>query len=688
MALAGTVLVKVTGDFTELQAKTAEAMSEMQGKFQAMGASGAQGFSTVGQRAEVLGAKMQAVGQRTAALGTTLSTRLTLPLAAAGYGVAKMIQGASDLAETQSKVGVVFGKSSREIEKWAATAAQSIGQSKQQAMDAASTFAIFGKSAGLTGGKLVQFSTGLTGVAADMASFANTTPEEAIDALGAALRGESEPIRRYGVLLDDATLRQQALKMGLIETTSEALTPQQRVLAAQAQIYKQLGKEGSNTIGDFARTSDSLANRQRILKAELQNTSDAIGTSLLPIALSMAKTFQNQVVPAITKLANWFRNLSPGMQQFIVKAGIAVAALGPFLIITGKIIAALGHISSAFGKAIGFATKWGPKMAGASTKAAQFTATVLKQAAAIAIQTARIIANTAATLAKAAAEKAAAIATRLYAAAQWLLNAAMSANPIGLVVIAIAALVAAVVIAYQKSETFRGIIDSVWGSIKRVAEAIWKFLKPAISVVFTIWKTYISALWKVWSTVFGAIIKIARKVFDFLKGVLGPVFSWLYDRAKTAFSNLKANFQTVVGVVRTVGGKIKDAFGAVVDWFGDKIDKMRGWIDSLIGWLKDAWDWISKVASGSEDAQTSGGGGNSGGNKGGNRNGGRIKGSAPLASSSRIPTAIPQAAAATGSAFAPEVRVFIGDQELTSIVRTQIVERDRRAHRAYLGGTA
>ena len=90
-----------------------------------------------------------------------------------------------------------------------------------------------------------------------MASFKNTSPEEAITAIGAALRGESEPIRRYGVLLDEATLKHRALALGIISTTDQALTPQQKVLAATAEIYRQTG----DIQGDFTRTSEGLANR-------------------------------------------------------------------------------------------------------------------------------------------------------------------------------------------------------------------------------------------------------------------------------------------------------------------------------------------------------------------------------------------------------------------------------------------
>jgi hypothetical protein len=199
-------------------------------------------------------------------------------------GFKSSITAASNLQETVGKVNVVFGKSASSIESFAKTASTTFGQSKQQAMDAAATFAVFGKSAGLAGADLVKFSTEFVTLASDMASFSNTTPEEAIQSLGAALRGESEPIRKYGVLLDDATLKARASTMGIYKGTG-ALTAQQKVLAAQAEIMNQT----QLAQGDFARTQDGLANSTRTLNAQLSDLSSTVGSKLLPVVTDYTK---------------------------------------------------------------------------------------------------------------------------------------------------------------------------------------------------------------------------------------------------------------------------------------------------------------------------------------------------------------------------------------------------------------
>jgi hypothetical protein len=208
--------------------------------------------------------------------------------AAAGVFAVKLagdaIAAARDLGETQNKVNVIFGESSRSILSFASTAVTALGQTQEQALSAAATFAQFGKAAGLSGESLVGFSTELVTLSADLASFNNSTPEQAITAIGAALRGEAEPLRQFGVLLDDATLRARAMEMGIYDG-SGALTQQQKVLAAHQEILSQT----TDAQGDFGRTSEGLANTQRILTAAVENAKAEIGEGLVDAIESVSR---------------------------------------------------------------------------------------------------------------------------------------------------------------------------------------------------------------------------------------------------------------------------------------------------------------------------------------------------------------------------------------------------------------
>jgi hypothetical protein len=240
-------------------------------------------------------------------------------LGAIGAVAFDSVQLASDLAETSSKVEQIFGLDGRrQLERFAETANESLGQTRRQALDAAATFGIFGQAAGLSGSDLVDFSTDLTGLASDLASFNNTDVDQAIVAIGAALRGESEPIRNFGVLLNEQTLRSRALALGLVEDTDTQLTQQQKVLAAQAEILAQTTTQQ----GDFERTADGLANKQRILTSRFEDFRTELGEQLLPVA--------EELLPRIEGFLGFLEETDP---ETIIAVGKAIG------IVAGGIVA-------------------------------------------------------------------------------------------------------------------------------------------------------------------------------------------------------------------------------------------------------------------------------------------------------------------------------------------------------------
>src|SRR4249920_533075 len=148
------------------------------------------------------------------ALGSAVGSLAGGALAAATGAVTTFVTGSIDafakLQDSTQAAGVVFGNSFGTVAKFAEGAATSIGISKAAALDASITFGTFGKAAGLAGEPLAQFSNGMVKLAGDMASFRGTSPAEAIDAIGAAFRGEFDPIEKYGVLINANTVTQEA----------------------------------------------------------------------------------------------------------------------------------------------------------------------------------------------------------------------------------------------------------------------------------------------------------------------------------------------------------------------------------------------------------------------------------------------------------------------------------------------
>jgi hypothetical protein len=448
------------------------------------------------------------------------------------------VGGASDLNETVSKTKVVFGDAAGQIFDFASKGATAFGQTKQQVLDAAGTFGTFGKAAGLEGKGLGDFSTKLTGLSSDLASFFNTDPSEAAAAIAGGLRGESEGLRQYGILLDDSTLKAEALRLGLLkpvkdkdkilaaqvrvteaqkayndavsksgkgsedalkaqaalgtahstlqkatEGTIGPLTQQQRVLAAQSQIMKQ----SKDAQGDFARTSGGLANQQRILSASFVDFRTKAGAALLPVVL--------KVVSGINSLAQGFIHgtgtggklkaaltpLAQTVKDFIgdFKNGVGVA---------GAFRSVLEHVGKAALDVVKFLGQHREIIVLLIAAYAAWKVAVVVNNTVSAIQLGLLKAQTLGTTEYAIVSKIAAAASAVMTGAQWLLNAAMEANPIGLIVLALVALTAGFVLAYKKSATFRAIVQGALSGVQKAASAIIGFFKdhwPLLLAILT-----------------------------------------------------------------------------------------------------------------------------------------------------------------------------------------------------------
>jgi hypothetical protein len=259
---------------------------------------------------------VQAADKQLKAFGTSAKTvagavgGFSLALGTVKSVIGPAIAAASNMEESLSKVNVVFGKGAKEVEKFASGAAKNLGQSKQAVLEAAGVFGTFGKAAGLAGTDLAVFSNDFTTLATDLASFNNTTPEEAVQAIGAALRGEAEPLRRFGVLLNDATLKQEALTLGIYDGKG-ALTAQQKILAAQSAIYKQT----NDAQGDFMRTSDGLANSTRTLSATFKDLQAKFGAAFIEQAKTATANI-NFLAQGFNKLPTPVKNSGNEISKF------------------------------------------------------------------------------------------------------------------------------------------------------------------------------------------------------------------------------------------------------------------------------------------------------------------------------------------------------------------------------------
>ncbi len=218
---------------------------------------------------------------------------------------------ASDQAEAQSKVNVVFGQQSRVITQWASTAARAMGMSKTAALDAAGSLGNLFDGLGLAEDATVSMSKNIVQLAADLGSFNNVSTDEALTALKAGLLGEAEPMRRFGVALNETAVQSQAAKMGLVEMIKVGGKLKPYISdAAKIQARYALILEGTaNAQGDFARTADGMANSQKTLDAALEDLSAEVGKFLVGPAKDLVHFF--------TMLVAGSRTSGGAIQEFL-----------------------------------------------------------------------------------------------------------------------------------------------------------------------------------------------------------------------------------------------------------------------------------------------------------------------------------------------------------------------------------
>jgi len=217
-------------------------------------------------------------------------------------------------------------------------------------------------------------------------------------------------------------------------------------------------------------------------------------------------------------------------------------------------------------------------------------------------QTAQIVRTTAAWVAQKSVLVASRVATGAYTAAQWLLNAALNANPISLIVVAIAALVAALVLAYNKSETFRGIVEAAWSGIQSVIGVVVDWFQTYLLPVFeAVWEGIKIAVWVV-VTAIAVYIESFKAV---LQGIADFILTYVWPYIQQAWDGIKAGAQVLWGYMQQAWDGIKAAIQAVSDWVSSYIvpalaaawNGIKAGADLLWSGIQAAWGGIKAAAA-------------------------------------------------------------------------------------------
>lgn len=192
---------------------------------------------------------------------------------------AKSLKAASDFNESVNAVNVSFGEAADGIMDLSKNSAVAVGLSSRAFNGLAVQFSGFTKTIAGDGGDVVGVMRDLTGRAADFASVMNLDVAEAARLFQSGLAGETEPLRRYGIDLSAAAVEAHAMAVGIGDGTGQ-LTEQEKVMAR----YSLLMQSTSQVQGDFANTSDGMANQTRILSSSFEDLQSKVGQALIPLA--------------------------------------------------------------------------------------------------------------------------------------------------------------------------------------------------------------------------------------------------------------------------------------------------------------------------------------------------------------------------------------------------------------------
>lgn len=467
------------------------------------------------------------------------------------------VQEAGDLEQSVGAVDAVFKESAAQMHQWAATASTSVGISKNEYNQFASVLGSMLKNAGTPMEQLGDKTNKLITLGADLASMYGGTTADAIEAISAALRGEMDPIERYGISLNDAMLTQEGLRLG-IQKTGGSFDTQQKQLIVQSLLFKQ----SADAQGNFYREQDTYQHKTQVLAAQWKDLSAQIGERFLPAAGMVAEWLSTQGLPlfdsfatSIANVADFLRNTIQWWGPFAIGIGVAAAAFGAYNIA----VAAYNGIMAAMAVANGVAeaTFWG------------------------------------------------------LTAAEW-----AALWPIYAIVAGIAVLVGGLILAYNNIGWFRDLVNSAFTGIQIVAGIVWQAILDAVNAFVTWWQTYAQPvidqgiqaiqagmmwLWQnvmipAWQGIQTAIQwaweNIIQPIFtainDVVTHLLAPVFVWLWQTIITPV------WQGIVNVVTWAWTTIlQPMFQGIWAFITDILAPVFTWLWQNI--IVPAWQGISAV---------------------------------------------------------------------------------------------
>lgn len=280
--------------------------------------------SEIGKLGNTVGSVGTSAGKNfSTKFGTAIKVGLTTAGVAAIAGLTSLtkssITAASDASESINAIRVSYGDAAEEILKLSEGTAQRLGVAGTDFRNSAVRFSAFAETIGGDTAGITKFVGDVTQRATDFASVFNIDVSEALQVFQSGLSGEAEPLKRFGINLLQSEVQAYALRSGII-AVGEQMTEEQKVQAR----YGLLMESTAKTAGDFANTSDGLANRQRILAATFEDIQVKLGTALVPIMEDLFGVILDDVIPAVTEFAEAFSKGETPLNSFFDAIGESI----------------------------------------------------------------------------------------------------------------------------------------------------------------------------------------------------------------------------------------------------------------------------------------------------------------------------------------------------------------------------
>lgn len=256
------------------------------------------------------------------ALGIGLAGAATVGAAALGgavVGMSRLVSLGSDAEEMMGKFNTVFGEFATDTIMDLDKLAFSVGRNKFDLREFASTFQDTFVPLGFARGEAANLSVELSKLTVDLASFNNMAEPDVLRALQSALVGNHETMRQFGVIITQATLDAELLRMG-IEGGTKAASEQEKVMARLNLIMAGT----TDAQGDAIRTAGSWANQMRALNATLQETGTAIGSAILPVLTPLLEQFRDLVGKIAPRVVVVAEDIAERMGEWIPNAFAAL----------------------------------------------------------------------------------------------------------------------------------------------------------------------------------------------------------------------------------------------------------------------------------------------------------------------------------------------------------------------------